>query len=98
MHASGAAKLPPSILLSQRPQEVDDLKRIKGVGDKMESILNEKGVYQFRQIAAFSEADIEWVNDAIEAFPGRILRDDWVGQARDLHMEKYGRAYDEEQV
>lgn len=88
----------PSILLSQRPAEVDDLKRIKGVGGKMERILNDKGVYQFRQIAAFSDTDIEWVNEAIDAFPGRIQRDDWVGQARDLHMEKYGRAHDEEQA
>ncbi len=96
--SSGPAQFAPANLLRQRPEEVDDLKRIKGVGSKMEAVLNEKGVYQFRQIAAFSGNDIDWVNEAIEAFPGRIERDDWVGQARELHLEKYGRAFDEEQA
>lgn len=85
---------PPSSLLSERPDEVDDLKRIKGVGPKMESILNAKGVYLFRQVASFSSQDVAWVNEAIEAFPGRIERDNWVGQAQELYEAKYGRPHD----
>jgi predicted flap endonuclease-1-like 5' DNA nuclease len=84
----------PSSLLTERPDEVDDLKRIKGVGPKMEGILNDKGVYLFRQVANFSAEDVAWVNEAIEAFPGRIERDNWVGQAQDLYREKYGRPHD----
>lgn len=84
----------PATLLTERPDEVDDLKRIKGVGPKMEGILNDKGVYLFRQLANFSTQDVAWVNEAISAFPGRIQRDDWVGQAQKLYHEKYGKAHD----
>ncbi len=85
----------PASLLSERPDEVDNLKEIKGVGIVMEGVLNDKGVYLFHQIANFSEADIAWVNEAIEAFPGRIERDNWVGQAKGLYRSKYGKAHDE---
>lgn len=84
----------PELLLTERPEEVDDLKEIKGVGRVMEGVLNDKGVYLFHQIANFSDADVAWVNEAIEAFPGRIERDNWVGQAQDLYRAKYGKAHD----
>ncbi|MEM1298216.1 MAG: hypothetical protein AAGH68_02975 [Pseudomonadota bacterium] len=85
---------PPASLLAERPDEVDDLKTIKGVGPKMEGILNDKGVYLFHQVANFTPQDVAWVNEAIEAFPGRIDRDNWVGQAQTLYREKYGRRHD----
>ena len=85
----------PRGLLSERPTEVDDLKKIKGVGKVMERVLNEKGIYLFHQLAALDAQEIAWVNDAIEAFPGRIQRDRWVEQARDLYEQKYGQPYDQ---
>ena len=81
----------PTSLLTEAPAEVDDLKRIKGVGPVMEGVLNRKGVYLFRQIANFTDQDVAWVNSAIDAFPGRVERDDWVGQAQSLYRLKYGR-------
>lgn len=87
---------PPATLLAERPAEVDDLKIIKGVGPKMEGILNGKGIYLFRQVANFTPRDVEWVNAAIEAFPGRIERDEWVRQAQELYREKYGKRHDED--
>ena len=72
------------------PEEIDDLKLIRGVGFKMEALLNKNGVYQYRQIARFSPDDIEWLTEAIQSFPGRIERDDWIGQATALNREKYG--------
>ncbi len=89
-----AAGPPPASLLAERPDEVDNLKRIKGVGPKMERILNGKGVYLFKQDANFTPGDVSWVNEAIDAFPGRIERDDWVGQAQNLYRQKYGRPHD----
>ena len=86
---------PPASLLAERPEEVDDLKTIKGVGPVMEQVLNDKGVYLFHQIANFTPRDVAWVNEAIEAFPGRIERDEWVKQAQALYLEKYGRRHDE---
>ena len=83
----------PATLLTERPDEVDDLKQIKGVGKVMEGVLNAKGIYLFRQVANFSDGDVAWVNEAIEAFPGRIRRDRWVEQAQDLYRTKYGRGH-----
>ncbi|MGF1502378.1 MAG: hypothetical protein ACFBSD_11235 [Paracoccaceae bacterium] len=81
---------PPSGLLDAAPSEPDDLKQIRGVGPKMESVLNANGIYLFAQIAQFEAADLVWLNRAIESFPGRVERDDWVGQARLLHEQKHG--------
>lgn len=61
----------------------DDLTRIKGLGPKAESTLTEAGVFHFHQIAAWSAADIEKY-DALLNARGRIVRDDWVGQAKAL--------------
>jgi predicted flap endonuclease-1-like 5' DNA nuclease len=69
------------------PAEKDDLKQIKGIGPVMERTLNELGVTTFKQLAGFTQQDIEKVSAAIDAFPGRIERDDWVGKAQEL-MEK----------
>ena len=64
--------------------EPDDLKKIKGVGPKFEGDLNSKGVYYFRQIAAWTPADIKMIDDMLDSFSGRIERDEWVKQAKEL--------------
>jgi len=63
--------------------EPDDLKLISGVGPVLEKSLNELGIYHFWQIAKFESKDIDLVNDAM-AFPGRIERDEWIDQAKNL--------------
>ncbi|GAB4036143.1 hypothetical protein [Spirosoma gilvum] len=68
--------------------EADDLKDIVGVGPFLEKKLHAIGIYTFRQIANFNKEDIDKVNDIIEFFPGRIERDDWVGQAAQLAKKK----------
>lgn len=61
----------------------DGLTRIKGLGPKAEAALKAGGVTSLAQIAAWSESDIEtW--DARIGGRGRIARDDWVGQAREI--------------
>lgn len=62
--------------------EKDDLKKINGIGHFMERKLNALGIFAFRQIAAFTEADAALVNEAIEFFPGQIVKDKWVEQAQ----------------
>jgi predicted flap endonuclease-1-like 5' DNA nuclease len=62
----------------------DDLKRISGIGPKLEQILNANGIFNFGQIAAWQEADIQAMDELLPAFRGRVQRDDWVGQARRL--------------
>jgi len=66
----------------------DDLTKIKGVGPFIEQKLNGLGIYTFKQISGFTDDTIERVTEAIEFFPGRIQRDNWVSQAGDLHREK----------
>ncbi len=68
----------------------DDLKRIRGIGPKLEQLLKSMGITSFRQIARFEAADIAVVTSALGAFPGRIERDDWISGAAEQHEEKYG--------
>lgn len=68
--------------------EADDLKIIVGVGPFLEKKLHAIGIYTFRQIANFTQDDIEQVNDVIEYFPGRIERENWVGQSAQLAKNK----------
>ena len=69
-------------------EEADDLKAIAGVGPFLEKKLHAIGIYTFRQIANFNQDDTEQVNDVIEFFPGRIKRENWVGQAAELAASK----------
>jgi len=75
--------------LFKAPAEKDDLKLIYGIGPVMEGILNELGITSFKQISEFSKDDIERVADAIDTFPDRIERDDWVGGAKMEYQKKY---------
>lgn len=68
----------------------DDLVRIHGVGPKIARMLDSMGITSFRQVARFTPEDVAIVNEALEVFPGRIERDDWMGSARRLHREVYG--------
>jgi predicted flap endonuclease-1-like 5' DNA nuclease len=64
--------------------EKDDLKMISGIGPFIEERLHALDIYTFRQISKFTALDIETINDAIEYFSGRIERDEWVSQAKEL--------------
>jgi predicted flap endonuclease-1-like 5' DNA nuclease len=70
-----------------RPPEMsekDDLTQIKGIGPFIEKRLNMLGIYTFRQISEFTPETIEHISKAIEFFPKRIVRDNWMGQAKDF--------------
>ena len=62
----------------------DDLKVINGIGPKMEGILNSFGIQAWEQLAALKKNEVVAVNEALDFFPGRIERDDWVNQAKGL--------------
>ncbi len=80
----GEGPAAPGNLLTRAPDAPDDLKKIKGIGPKMEALLNERGVYLYSQLAAFTEADLVWLDAATGSFPGRAARDAWVAQAKAL--------------
>jgi NADH-quinone oxidoreductase subunit E len=61
----------------------DDLKRISGIGPKLANVLTGHGVVTFAQLADMDEAALAAL-DADLGLEGRILRDDWAGQARKI--------------
>lgn len=83
----GGAPVDEDTLEGERPRPLDapngaadDLKKISGVGPKLEQKLNGLGIYHYSQIAAFTPENIAWV-DGYLSFKGRITRDDWISQA-----------------
>ncbi|MDX1782110.1 MAG: NADH-quinone oxidoreductase subunit NuoE [Thalassovita sp.] len=81
--AAEVAEAEPALLKGPREGGADDLKKLKGVGPKLEQTLNELGFYHFDQIAEWTEAEIAWVDSRLK-FKGRITRDGWVEQAGKL--------------
>ena len=73
----------PELLTAARDNGADDLKKISGVGPKLEKTLNELGIYHFDQVAAWSAEQIAWVDNRLK-FKGRIERDGWIEQAKIL--------------
>ncbi len=76
-------KVRPMGLTEPRAAGPDNLRSIAGIGPKIATSLNELGIWHFDQIAAWGPAEIAWVDEYFR-FPGRILRDKWVEQAKAL--------------
>lgn len=84
MIATPAPAAQPKGLKAARGGKADDLKLISGVGPKLEALCNKLGFFHFDQIAAWTAAEIAWVDENLEGFKGRVTRDEWVDQAKDL--------------
>lgn len=69
------------------PDQKDDLTKIKGIGPFIEKRLNMIGIYTYAQLGELTSEQIDRVGAAIEFFPQRILRDNWVGQAQALQSQ-----------
>jgi len=76
----------PANLLTEAKGEPDDLKRISGVGPKLEGILHSNGVFHFWQIAEWQAAEVAYMDDQL-SFKGRIDRDEWIKQAAEFAAE-----------
>lgn len=83
---------PADAIASTKPQGIDgprggvadELQRISGVGPKLEQLLHDLGFYHFDQIAAWTENEVAWVDQNLEGFYGRVTRDEWIKQAKEL--------------
>lgn len=62
----------------------DDLKKIKGVGPKLEGVLNSMGIFKFEQVSKMTDKEYAIVDSLLSSFKGRAKRDDWAGQASGL--------------
>lgn len=67
------------------------LEGIPGVGPAIEKKLHDAGITSLKEIAAWSADDVAKFDEQL-AFHGRIDREDWVGQAKDLVAGKPPRA------
>lgn len=61
----------------------DELTAIKGLGPKAAEKLQTMGVTRYAQIAAWSDEDVARFDRELSA-RGRIVRDEWVAQAKSL--------------
>ena len=82
---AGAEERPPG-LPAANSGAPDDFSLIDGVSPLQQSTLYSLGVYHFDQIAAWTPANIAWVDKYLR-LRGRISEEEWVEQAQDLARE-----------
>ncbi len=94
---AAALATPAAPLVAPAVGAPDDLLLIKGIGPQLNALLNSLGVTRFDQIAGWSLTDVQRVDAHLGVFKGRIVRDDWIEQARLLaagdiagYSAKYG--------
>ena len=63
--------------------EGDDLTQLSGVGPALLKKLNAAGITTFAQIAAWTEAEVAEFDEKL-SFKGRIEREGWIAQAKEL--------------
>ncbi len=80
----------PAAVPQATADEADDLQEISGVGPYLEGKLNAFGIYTFQQVAALGPDVIDQLGDTFGSFSDRIVREDWVEQARKLNEAKRG--------
>ena len=77
----GGGVKPPTVT-APRPGGADDLKRITGIERSTEERLQQLGIYHYDQIAAWSVAEVAWIETNVKRAKGRVTRDKWVAQAK----------------
>ena len=65
------------------PAAADDLKKLSGVGPALEKKLNAAGITSYAQIAAWTDADVAVIDEQL-SFKGKIEREGWIDQAKEL--------------
>jgi predicted flap endonuclease-1-like 5' DNA nuclease len=73
----------PASIAAPREGRKDDFSLIKGLGPAIESSLNGLGIYHYDQIAEWDQKAVVWIENHF-GFKGRITRERWQEQARDL--------------
>ena len=97
--SSGAVSehMKPTLLSAPEGGKADDLKRIKGIGKVLEKNLHGMGIYHYEQLAELSDENITWLTDYVSFPEGRIVDENWTGQAKALAEGKqteYSQRFD----
>jgi len=75
--------VPLKVVSKAEPAKADDLKRISGIGPKLEKVLRDMGVTSFADIARWDDAEALRIDEKL-GLDSRIIRDGWVRQAKAL--------------
>lgn len=81
--AAKAEVAAPAPKLKKASGKADDLKKIDGIGPKVEQVLKGRGIARFKDLAEMDETALIALDKEL-GLDGRVLRDDWAGQARRL--------------
>ncbi|RBQ31665.1 hypothetical protein CRU92_05475 [Arcobacter sp. FW59] len=65
----------------------DNLKKIKGIDEDLESALYELGIYQFNQISNWTKKNSEWIENFLN-LPNYVRNHQWIEQAKILRTGK----------
>ena len=79
-----ARRVAASVVESSNPAiDADDLKKISGIGPRLEQVLNDRGIRRYADVAAMSKAALKKLDGEL-GLEGRAVKDDWAGQAKAL--------------
>ena len=70
------------------PAAADDLTQIKGIGPKVAAQLQSLGIGGYLQLAELDLRELDDAQHPLNAFKGRIVKDAWIAQARELELAK----------
>ena len=75
--------VPLRVVKTSPAVRTDDLKRISGIGPRLEKVLHGMGIRSFAEIAKWDDAEMRRIDEEL-GLDNRVIRDDWVGQAKAL--------------
>jgi len=81
--ADVAKVVPLRAVKEERAPVADDLKKISGIGPRLEKVLNGMGFSTWADIAKWTEAEMREIDDKL-GLDNRVLRDNWASQAKAL--------------
>ena len=75
--------VPLRVVKKTEPPKADDLKKISGIGPRLEKVLHSMGINTFADIAKWDDAEVVRIDEKL-GLDHRIIRDGWVKQAKAL--------------
>ena len=84
---TGIAAKQPRLLKMARKAGADDLGQIKGIGPKLQALLNAAGIFHFDQISKWTAENVAWADTHFPGFKGCASRDAWPAQAEALSAQ-----------
>ncbi len=75
--------VPLRVVKKTEPPKADDLKKISGIGPRLEKVLHSMGIKTFADIARWDDAEAVRIDEKL-GLDHRIIRDGWVKQAKAL--------------